>query len=700
MSFVRMMTFNAQLLPVIPVLHPSPGDEAVVRAAAIGTAIAALPPHELPHIIAFNEVFNEDGRVELLQHLSPLYPHIIDTLDDCFLGQDSGLMLVSQFPFLALPAHLNPLHQGRVLFFSYPNLREFFPDLDVNSLSSWEANLDILACKGVGVVQIECPLGIVTLAFTHAQAFYKHEDQYRDMRRTQMADIGTTLARVLGNPPSPNWGRVVVLGDFNIRGDLGATKGEWNDIFATSPSIFTDHLCDGWRTYMKPPPRPHEVDPGFTVNNLEAGENGELPAGLLLRLDYACFSTQPGDEVLVPQHMWTRFRTLSDHWSLEADVHLRTPQCTPSDALLWADIPPLSSEMRVAHLMIEEAGSYQWVYVDTPGTYTVFPPLNMEVALFLEDDLSTPWNPYDQVHVAGIGIPQLDIDVHEHGERLDPRGGQYDLPKPFFIRLRGGVDNPHVTGPCLTGIYRHTGETRETSILLRPWEAPKDPMLPQGQPNGQADDCWFRAHLGRALSGQAHTSTFFVQNSTGHVAGITLFDQNGQQLHHVAGNQPEIIVQHTASGPETVYLLLKRSALTDTGFRAGWRSGLTYLRSVPNVRPMGLRCEDETGPDWAGADEITLRLFADDLHPHFFETFWNDADATELLKLEGHVPGIAFVDRIEVWAKEADFIQGAAATTHVPALTDLDPPVKAIEQRFNVEFGTYRFECTLARSPQ
>jgi hypothetical protein len=677
------MTFNVQLLPVIPVVSPSPGDEAVGRAFAVGQAIKALPLHELPHVIIFNEVFNEDGRAELLQHLSPIYPHVIDKLDDCTLGQDSGLMLVSQFALLQLPAALNPMHNNQVLFFSYPDRRD----------------TDSLACKGVGVVQLECPLGVVTLAFTHAQAFYEREDEYRDIRREQMADVGETIARLIGNPPNGDWGRVVVMGDLNIRGDPGATRGEWQDIFATSPGIFTDHLCDGWRTYMKPPTRQQEVDPGFTANNLEAGENGELPTGLLLRLDYGCFSKLPGGRVLVPQHMRTRFRTLSDHWSLEADIHLRTPHNTPADALLWNNIVPLTSGMRVAHLEVEEIGCYQWVYVDTPGTYSIFPPGDpgLEVSLFLEDDLSTPWNPYDRIHVSGLAIPQLDIDVHEYGERLTPDGTQHDLPKPFFIRVRGG---PNFEGPCLVGIYRHTGETRETAIFLRPWEAPKDPRLPMGQTNGPLDECWFRANIGRALSGQAHTSTFAITNGTGNTATVTMYDQDGQQIGQVVGNQLESIIQHTTSGPEMVYLLLQRSSINDVDFRAGWRSGLTYLRSVPNVRPMVLRCEDETGPDWAGADEITLRLFADNLHPQFFEVYWDDADANEILKLEGQVPEVAFVDRIEVWVKESDFFQGPAATTQILALTDTDPLVKAVQQSFDVESGTYRFECTLTRSSQ
>ncbi len=207
MRYLRAMTFNVQLLPDIP-FTSSPGNEAASRASAIGEAIAALPAEELPDIIAFNEVFNEDGRDVLLGHLKPLYSHIIEKLDDCFLGQDSGLMLVSRYPFLHLPSSLNPQHSNEVLFFSYGD----------------SADTDRLTCKGVGVVQIKSPLGVVTVAFSHTQAYYSSEDQYSDIRRAQMKDTEKTISRVIGPPPNPAWNSVIVMGDFNIRRALPCSR--------------------------------------------------------------------------------------------------------------------------------------------------------------------------------------------------------------------------------------------------------------------------------------------------------------------------------------------------------------------------------------------------------------------------------------------------------------------------------------------
>ncbi|MEJ3745538.1 hypothetical protein WEI85_19880 [Actinomycetes bacterium KLBMP 9797] len=700
MTFVRIMTFNVQLLPVIPVVAPNPGDEAQERAAAVGSAIAGLPTHERPHLIAFNEVFNEDGRDELLKHLKPIYPHIIDKLDDCFAGQDSGLLLASRLPFNDLPTSLGPSHSGKALFFSYPTLTDFFPELDLHSLGVWEANIDALACKGVGVVQLASPFGDLTIAFSHLQAFYDFETQYAELRKQQFDDIGKTISRLLGPPGSAAWDQLVVIGDFNVRGDPGAAGSEWSDIFATGSGVFGTSLVDGWRTFNRPPQTLVEVDPGFTSNNLEAGENGKLPPGLLLRLDYQCFPSGAVERQVVPQHMRTRFRALSDHWSLEADVHLRTPRCTPSDAVRYFNLAALSSGLRVADLDIQRVGSYQWLYVDRPGTYTIFGTQGLAIALFAETDMSRQWKPYATAHVAGLGVATLETEVLRRGEMLKPEGLQVDVPTPFFVRMRGGQVNTNYTGPCQVGVYRHTGETRETAIFLRPWEAPKDPLLPAGQSNGLFDDLWFRVQLDKALSGEPHTSSFFINNNTLNPAILKAFDQDMNPLGADGGAQPALSVIHISPGPNTCYLLLKRASVTDTDFRAGWRSGITYLRSVANVRPMVLRCIDETGPDGFGDDEITLKLMADNLTPQFFETSWLTADTGEMLKLEGQAPEVAFVSRIQVRVKESDFIQGPEGTTTISALGPGDPVVKPVVQSFKVESGRYQFEATLTRSPQ
>lgn len=685
MNYLRLMTFNVQLLPVVPIIAPSPGDEAESRAVAIVDAFKNLPAEELPDVVTFNECFNEDARKILINGLAGLYANHIAKFDDTFIGGDSGLAVYSRYPFLSLDAS-----NKKFLFFSYPDAK----------------SSDSLAGKGVAVIRLETPLGLLTLAFTHTQAFYHSEDQYRGTRAKQLADVGKTIAQVNGNFPSLPWSKTIFMGDLNIIGShppnpSANPKPEWDFTFENPGQILTDAFWDGWRHFNRPPGFAIEQDPGFTNNNLEAGKKGQLPQGLLTRLDYMCFSKLATDQVLVAQHMRTRFRTLSDHWSLEADIHLASPHCSPSTAYDASLAQVLVSQLRVARLEIQRPGAYQWVFVKKAGTYTIFKPTGLETTLYVVNDLSTPWNPYGQSDADKMGIDHLPNDVREFGrDSLEADGDQYAIPGPFLIRVRAGVKRPDQNGFFFLGIYEHTGQTPETALMILPWAMPQDPGLPASQPNGPRDECWFRAEVGQAHSGEQHNSRFFIQNNTGNPAKVKVF-KGGFAVHAAFGNaNPETIIDYTTAGPDTVLIRLNRSAPTDTNFRVFWQSGLTWLRSMASIRPMVLRCVDETGPDWLGADEITLTLYADDHRPDFFSIYWDDADTDEILKLEGQVPEIAFVRYVEVSVNESDFIQSPNDWTRIAAMVPTDGLTKEIAQSFDVQSGTYQFECTLSRTQQ
>src|SRR3954464_7123253 len=179
MRALRLMTFNVQLMPAVVT---SQGSEAVARATNVVNAIRSLPADEQPDIISFNEVFSEDGREVLYAGLRLAWPHVAYKLDNCFVKQDSGLLLFSRLPFLDLPSKLysipGTVKNTKVGFFSF------------NDSAGW----DSAACKGVGIVQINTELGPVTLAFTHLQAAYEGvEDLHRDVRQAQMAAIEAVL---------------------------------------------------------------------------------------------------------------------------------------------------------------------------------------------------------------------------------------------------------------------------------------------------------------------------------------------------------------------------------------------------------------------------------------------------------------------------------------------------------------------------
>lgn len=493
------------------------------------------------------------------------------------------------------------------------------------------------------------------------------------------------------------------MGDFNIIGNgipSASPESEWFSEFAHPGRIFTDAFHDGWRTFNKPSSTPLETDPGFTNNNLEAGKDGHLPIGLLSRLDYICFSRIDTPRTFVPQHMRTRFRNLSDHWSLEADIHWSTPHCTPSTAIDGLSSPQLIPNLRISQLDIRHAGSYQWVFANTGGTFTVIQANGLEIALYHQNNLSTAWNPYDRIKVSDLGVDGMESAMRHIGAS-NRVGFQYAVPGPFFIRVRGGADNPDFTGNTFLGVFEHTGQHPQTAFALLPWSEPFTPPLPAGQPNGADDECWFRAQIGRAHSGMNHESKVFIENGTGNEIHVEVFKGGMVSESKVVNADPQIEIAYTTGGPETVFLRMRRNSINHVNFKASWQSGLTFLRSVPNFRPMVLRCVDETGADWPGSDEIRLRLYADDMLAQVCQTEWNGVDTDEMLKLEGLAPEIAFINSIDVNVGEDD--DGSvddADSTRISALGVGDGITKSIEQSFDVQSGTYRFECALSRWQQ
>ena len=95
---LRLMTYNAQFYS--SVFRPNMEDDSEERAARIIGAIQALPPDERPDVIAFNEVFTDTGREELIKGLKSAWPHaitsslpiILEPFEDDFLS-GSGLDL-------------------------------------------------------------------------------------------------------------------------------------------------------------------------------------------------------------------------------------------------------------------------------------------------------------------------------------------------------------------------------------------------------------------------------------------------------------------------------------------------------------------------------------------------------------------------------------------------------------------------------
>jgi len=688
MELLKLMTFNVQLPSLIMAVGQGQDDRAKERADAIADAILNLPLRDRPDVMAFNEVFNEDARDKLISRLGGAGMHVVKKIDDGGVGEDSGLMLISRHPFLPLPKG------GTSASHTFKN----------------SASPDSGARKSVALVRIAVPDSPTTIVFTHLQASYDADNsEHRDVRETQLNEIMGFLKDTLG-PSAPDWKNVVLVGDLNIKGDLNSTTDEWDHVFVSGQVELGKVLQDGWREYMHPPGGKDERDPGFTQR--------ELGSATLNRVDYHSLSKlPPAGRRIVPHHMFTPLREQSDHWSLLSRVQRFTQFCTPATAFdLLATVPLLTgapagqvqSEARQADLNIQDPGACQWIFVREPGTYSLFTTANAETAAFSVDDLTHPLARLDQISMKDLP-PELQAVALERRVGLVPKGETIVSRTPFFIRARGRTDA--LTGPVTVWVIKHRGDSASTAIVLPP-NVLIDPGLPKGQTLGTDDRCWFRADIPAKFDGGSYAATFVVRNPTQVPATLSTLDPAfAAVVPAVASADPELKAVVTTAGQQ-VFLTLKRNSINDVTFTIEWQSPLSFLLLDEAVV---LHVDDETGPDWPGADSLELTVSVDN-EQLLFDS-WDDADTDEdwpgLAKLaRGNaaskagvtVRDAAFVDAITVSVVKTDGISAhGSVVALVSGLTEYDQPTEVRKASLTVpdpvSNGQLSFSCTMSRFP-
>ncbi|WP_216916941.1 endonuclease/exonuclease/phosphatase family protein [Nocardia noduli] len=675
------MTFNVQALPLVVAVAGGQSDDSGERARRVADAILSLPAGTEPDVIAFNEVFNDDAREELLSRLSGWSNRVEKMVDDQF-AWNAGLMLFSRYTFL-------PLRTGGPLYERY---------------YSSSADTDALASKGVGIVQIETPTRPTTIAFTHMQASYASEDEYSEVRRDQFDAINEALTDLFAGDDSL-FSNVILLGDLNVRGDPAATSGEWGSVFENSSTPLFDHLLDGWRQYMHPPATNLQPDPGLTNINFENPAQRQ-------RLDYMCFGRPDrADFALVPQHMFTRLRSQSDHFSLEAVVQRFSENCTPSEAIEFLALTPTStgpgqpSTLRQRELTFAFDGSYQWLFVGEPGTYTVFASPDVLFDLYFQSNLT------DRIYRIDVTVLEQLPDALVAGLRdstMDPRGSTFVCREPFFVAARHRTAEPG-TGSIV--LVEHRGETPGLAIGLE-LHTTISSGFPSGQKLGTDDVCWFRATMPRTISGVARPETFTIQNPTNGTVTARLRDAAQVETDSpTSGGHGEFEVVKTATGDEFVYLTLERSSVKHSGFTVTWTSPVSYLDLN---KPFFLFVNDESGVDSPGADEPELRIWLDTIE--IFNGTWDDADTGErwpglaeavrarIALLMPAVSKVGFTKELLVSCIEPD--TGIAHGSQVWVIAPLSPSeLDTVDRVTNmpivdpVKDGRYSLWCTLTRFP-
>src|SRR5262245_14329550 len=157
------MTWNVRLFSSAAAAWQGISYTAPYDAKLIAGAISSVAIDDPPDIIAFNEVWSDEAAGILRDDLNFLYPHSLKTFGSAgltgidyppFRLDDSGLMILSRFPFVARP---NGDH------FEFRSYGDYAGD-------------DALSDKGIALVQINTGGELTTIAFTHLQASYDDDN--------------------------------------------------------------------------------------------------------------------------------------------------------------------------------------------------------------------------------------------------------------------------------------------------------------------------------------------------------------------------------------------------------------------------------------------------------------------------------------------------------------------------------------------
>jgi hypothetical protein len=409
--------------------------------------------------------------------------------------------------------------------------------------------------------------------------------------------------------------------------------------------------------------------------------------------------------------MFMRMRNGSDHFALEAIVQQASSHCTPADAIDFLALPASAtspgtpSSVRFSPVNFAQLGSYQWLFVKQPGTYTINHSSNTEVRLYAHDDLSHPIERLDTTVVQELP-PNLQ-GVYDAGS-VEPKGQTFVSRTPFFIAAR------HVKGDMSTGVVsllEHRGESAATAIHL-PVHRSVLSTFPLGQKLGSDDMCWFKAWLPPTFAGTPRPESFTVVNPTDGKIHVMLRDTPDHSVAKVSGQAGALQLTHETTGAQFIYLTIERSSDQIAGFKARWISPISYLLLD---EPIGLYVDDESGIDRPGADEPEIQINVDGDPFALFAGTWDDADTGERWpgldvamrqRANMRLPGakrIGFVDAISIGYVEPDMDAQGWLNVEVKALSRSEP--ETAERRIGmpvpdmVKAGQYTFYCTVTKIP-
>ena len=725
MKSVRILTLNVQMFPalgrtvqgdlsifglalsIIQDILPEtltkwigePSADVVARAGRIADALNTVPTDELPDVLLFNELFNEDGRDALVSQLKDTWPHSEAKFAETDLEEDAGLAILSRLPFMPIDG----TKTSKAVFYDQ------------------DAGDDAWSSKGAALVKVAGPLGPLTIITTHLQSSYDFETQHRAERSSQLDQIVKLFV-----DDDDLSGGVTVIGDLNIVGrpDPLIQSDEWEDLFANGSGSYGKLLYDSW-VQMAPLGRRDLWDNGYSNRNTEDG--------IEKRLDYHCLlRPSPAPEIvfnekaLVVHHARVLHRNLSDHNAVEGVYQRWYPHCQPASAIdVDKDAEPkifreeasntARSSVTAVPVNIKAEDGYFWLYLGHAGTYSMWASENLELKMYAHDNVSDAISPSDSVkyeymgsnlggRLMGLARNAGDPGLPSEGVTVASR-----FPLLIAVRPRADAEGKRRAGRGVVGIVEHRGDTKETAIRLVPHQT-IDLPFPPDQPLGLDDRCWLVLDAVQTLSPKLRSEN--VEFAAAGGLSLELMDDSGGVIaSELAPADATTALSFEVLGGERCYVTVKRADRA-VGHQATYRTPISYLRLD---RALGVHVDDETGADWGGADEPTFQFYLDDAQ--LLSTQWDDADTGEEwpnLQFDirqaaeatiGATRAVPYADAIAGTFDETDGILTPARGVNWFFIDPL--PAGQIEQKYRSSLtvtdafkdGQYTFFCTISRDP-
>lgn len=692
---LRIATFNAHLVPregydglltVLP--STSGGDEGTARWTA--TIAKEILAHKDDYdVIVFNEVFSEPAQELLVDLLKGEFPHwIVDIRSSSWLKfQDSGLAVFSRyamapllnghdFQALSSVGKIDCPSPPAVCAVAAPLLRG--PPL---AFEPYAAGVlpDALADKGIALVRVDHAGRSYFIAFTHLQADYPGDGEfYPSVRRRQLAQVGEFLKRNIPGLGTGKGYEVVVLGDLNVEGWIGAPGFEGSTAAAPNARMLASEYGTGiWSQLGSPSSDPAAGLPFYdawrTTSPEDHGQTHRFPGSELGRLDYALLYGggyhQPGAPTLpeaafmspelhdhqCPQ--WVR-RTLqgapSDHVGVLLELGPRAEACRPDYAVKPAF--PVGTPDFVDRSSLDAPGQVRWYRVDAPGTYSIGLLENaadlLAIDVFPVADLSTPIPPISRLPPRLLSPWAQCKDLGLSKCRFVTR--TYFLGEsPFYVRV--SAPSGRVTGETAIFIRKHDCSSEEDGCWLSPGQPLKEFV---GEP-GQLEFYFpFRTHA----SFDERAQNFEVEAVSSKTMNVTLSSVGRGKL--VDNRRDRHFLGRYSEGKDDTYMLHvgRAPSPSPSPISVAWRTNLTYLfggrGGYPSMTPGGpaplsLYCVDETGGDTLGNDEVLLEVgsgvgAAKKVH---FRAFWPDVNAGDAMTF-ADMPPLPLVGPAKIWISE------------------------------------------------